>query len=32
MGLDDSLAIMELFDDARRQMGVSYANDSRTDL
>lgn len=32
MGLDDSLAIMELFDDARRQMGVSYANDSRSDL
>lgn len=30
--LDDSLAIMELFDDARRQMGVSYWNDTRTDL
>ena len=32
MPLDDSLAIMELFDDARRQIGVSYANDTRTDL
>lgn len=32
MPLDDSLAIMELFDQARRQMGVSYWNDSRTDL
>ena len=32
MPLADSLAIMELFDDARRQMGVSYANDTRTDL
>jgi len=28
----DSLAIMELFDDVRRQLGVSYANDFRTDL
>ncbi|GAA4657144.1 Gfo/Idh/MocA family protein [Arthrobacter cryoconiti] len=32
MALDDSLAIMELFDEARRQMGISYPNDSRTDL
>lgn len=32
MPLDDSLAIMELFDDARRQLGVVYANDTRTDL
>ena len=32
MPLDDSLAIMELFDDARRQMGVSYWNDTRADL
>ena len=32
MPLDDSLAIMELFDDARRQIGVRYANDTRTDL
>lgn len=32
MPLDDSLAIMELFDDVRRQIGVTYANDSRTDL
>lgn len=32
MPLADTLAIMELFDDARRQMGVTYANDSRTDL
>lgn len=32
MPLDDSLAIMELFDDARRQFGVSYPNDTRTDL
>lgn len=30
--LDDSLAIMELFDDVRAQLGVTYANDSRTDL
>jgi len=32
MPLDDTLAIMELFDEARRQLGVSYPNDSRTDL
>jgi predicted dehydrogenase len=32
MPLDDSLAIMELFDDARRQLGVTYPHDSRTDL
>lgn len=32
MPLDDSLAVMELFDDARRQFGVTYWNDSRTDL
>lgn len=32
MPLDDSLAIMELFDEARRQMGVSYPNDARTDV
>ena len=32
MPLDDSLAIMELFDEARRQMGVSYWNDTRTDF
>lgn len=32
MPLDDSLAIMELFDEARRQMGISYWNDARTDL
>lgn len=32
MPLADSLAIMELFDDARRQMGVQYWNDTRTDL
>ncbi|WP_425864493.1 Gfo/Idh/MocA family protein [Arthrobacter sp. TWP1-1] len=32
MPLDDSLAIMELFDDVRAQIGVTYANDSRTDL
>ncbi len=32
MPLDDSLAIMELFDGARRQMGVSYWNDTREDL
>lgn len=32
MPLADSLAVMELFDEARRQMGVSYWNDSRTDL
>ncbi|PYI68486.1 oxidoreductase [Arthrobacter livingstonensis] len=32
MPLDDSLAIMELFDEARRQLGVTYPNDSRTDL
>ncbi|MBP2411704.1 putative dehydrogenase [Arthrobacter stackebrandtii] len=32
MPLDDSLAVMELFDDARRQFGVSYWNDTRTDL
>ncbi len=28
----DSLAMMELFDEVRRQIGVSYPNDSRTDL
>lgn len=32
MPLDDSLAIMELFDEARRQMGVHYWNDTRTDV
>lgn len=32
MPLDDSLAIMELFDDARSQMGVTYWNDTRTDV
>lgn len=32
MPLDDTLAIMDLFDDARRQMGVTYWNDTRTDL
>ncbi len=32
MPLDDSLAIMELFDETRRQLGVSYWNDTRTDL
>ncbi|MGO4382869.1 Gfo/Idh/MocA family protein [Specibacter sp. RAF43] len=32
MPLEDSVAIMELFDGARRQLGVSYPNDSRTDL
>ncbi|POH74746.1 Gfo/Idh/MocA family protein [Arthrobacter glacialis] len=32
MPLADSLAIMELFDEARRQMGVHYWNDTRTDL
>lgn len=32
MPLDDSLAIMEMFDDVRRQLGVRYPNDSRTDL
>ena len=32
MPLADSLAIMELFDNAREQIGVSYPNDSRTDL
>lgn len=32
MPLADSLAIMELFDDARRQLGITYPNDSRTDL
>jgi len=32
MPLDDSVAIMELFDEARRQLGVTYPNDSRTDL
>ncbi|MDJ0317277.1 Gfo/Idh/MocA family protein [Arthrobacter antibioticus] len=32
MPLDDSLAIMELFDEVRRQLGVSYPNDDRTDL
>lgn len=32
MPLADSLAIMELFDETRRQIGVSYWNDSRTDL
>ena len=32
MPLDDSLAIMELFDEARRQLGVTYPNDARTDL
>lgn len=28
----DSLAMMELFDEVRRQINVSYPNDSRTDL
>lgn len=32
MPLDDTLAIMELFDETRRQIGVSYWNDTRTDL
>ncbi|MGO2540518.1 MAG: Gfo/Idh/MocA family protein [Specibacter sp.] len=32
MPLDDSLAIMELFDEVRRQIGVSHPNDARTDL
>ena len=32
MPLADSLAIMELFDETRRQIGVSYWNDSRTDF
>ncbi|WP_104091283.1 Gfo/Idh/MocA family protein [Arthrobacter sp. GMC3] len=32
MPLDDTLAIMELFDEARRQMGITYPNDARTDL
>lgn len=32
MPLDDSLAIMELFDTVRSQLGVIYPNDSRTDL
>ncbi|WP_104108708.1 Gfo/Idh/MocA family protein [Arthrobacter sp. N199823] len=32
MPLADSLAIMELFDETRRQIGVSYWNDTRTDL
>ncbi len=32
MPLDDSVAILELFDEARRQIGVTYPNDSRTDL
>jgi predicted dehydrogenase len=32
MPLDDTLAIMELFDEARRQMGVTYPNDTRADL
>ncbi|WP_125611300.1 Gfo/Idh/MocA family protein [Specibacter cremeus] len=29
MPLDDSLAVMELFDDVRRQLGVTYPNDPR---
>lgn len=32
MPLADSLAIMELFDEVRRQLGTSYDNDTRTDL
>ncbi|SEE68879.1 Predicted dehydrogenase [Arthrobacter alpinus] len=32
MPLADSLAIMELFDGVRAQIGLSYANDTRTDL
>ena len=32
MPLDDSLAIMELFDEVRSQLGLSYANDTRTDI
>jgi predicted dehydrogenase len=32
MPLDDSLAILEMFDAVRHQLGVHHPNDSRTDL